>query len=374
MAFLIRSSSSMQPIPAVKQSPVDAFAERVGIGVMTTGRAFIGALPVTGQISAALQARDNWFGTSDPINISISDKLGSRPRDFSCQMKVCGVPIPDGAVLTHEGAQSDLEYRAKPIAETAVYHSTVVMRPAANGYSRPYIETRRTDTTEFRQELQQEAERVTKRLTSQIRSQGADAQQAGAIVSNAMRARLDELDSRLDQEAYGKAVAKLRKVHVGDLQPRRLELRFALLDVESDQAVLSTRFAVLEKLWRMFCQNPTLKASAGVESGKLLTEAARITAAASAGRLVRIKSPGTDCYKVDTWITTSFKHRQVPDNDIIVVQVVLSEFESFFHDGLPEADPAATLPVEDRPVAQTAPSETSTPPTYSITSGWGAFP
>lgn len=370
MAFVLRSPSPNAPVPG-PSTPGQVFKSRITPRLTGAGEALFNTLPGVALVGAGLQAKRNWLEDSPTVEIDVKQLLGWRSGEYACKLKVNGMPVPDGIVLTHETVRSPMEYRSQSITESALYSTVVDLKIDSRGYTTPYLVTRRTDTLALKSELEAEAVRTNVALSAQIAKEGLNRAEAAAKITNAMKARLDEYSQRLTDEQQGKAVEKLRKVHVGDLLPRQLELRFVVLDVQSEQAFLKTRFDMLDQLIRMFCKNPLLKEKALAPlEGKLLTAAARITAEAAAGRLVRLSGPGVDPYGVDTWVTTQFQHRQVPDSDMVFVQVILHEYESFFKDGLPEPVPEKTLPADDLRREPPKP-EPVTRPAYT---GWAAFP
>jgi hypothetical protein len=175
-------------------------------------------------------------------------------------------------------------------------------------------------------------------------------------------------DNNPDLVAKGVELGKARlekrvgKVYISDTEPRSAELRLVLHDViampttDGAPQLSVSRYALLETLWTSFCRNPH-GAAPYKDMGTVMSDAARINAENSAQHLVQLGSMGLDHYNVDTWLTADFQHQEIPNLDVIVVKISLTEFFSMFSTGLPTS---AAPPVnETTPVAPAAPSRPS---------------
>lgn len=363
MPLIASIPSHNSPAP-VQTSPL----QRVGSALESVAKdfAFSYATPY-------VKAYDYWLKQPKALSFELSDPYrGWKSASDLVKMTVSGDPIPVGAVMTHCQVRSPLEYRATALAEAVSTVSRATIAPNAQGISTVKIVSRSTETQALRDEINKQAGEIAKQITAKAI---ADAKKAGTSKTSAkgvagigvsdvilkvnddprIKALLAQLDKAINDEKFGKPSSRLRKVHVGDLQPRVAELRFTLMDVISAGELQASRHEVLASLIKMFCANNKVSDSGQAPVGSLLTEAAKVTAEAVAGRLVRVSSAGIDPYGVDIWATSSFLHQEVPDTDLIFVRITLVEYESLF---MSNARP--------KPVGATAPATSPALPGGSI--------
>lgn len=379
MAFIVLSPNSNAPI----ERPSPSFPARVGGAIKKTVVDL-----AESYVSPYVNAVDFWTGDSKPVDIPVSKPYeGWRSGREHASLSICGVPLPDGVIMTHCQGGSSIAYQATPLQEELKHSSRIELQQMtyrdANGKTQPglrfVIKSDKGGTALLDADIRTKANsRAVHDKVQQIGS--APDSQRGAIVTmneeSVLRSKIlaDELaqrDAILNDESVRRATQRLRKVHIGESNPRTVELRFTVTDVISGSHILlADRFKVLRNLYRMFCQNPSLEneGNASVSDDNIwLTTAAKATASATKGRLIKVSSHGIDAYGVDIWATTKFIHQEVPDTDLIFVRVVLTEYESIFKTEHPEPVAAAST-VSAKPVAATpaAPSK----PSYSPTGGW----
>lgn len=359
MPFQLRNPSPSGPIPA-PPSPLQRAGQAVAAPYLSV---------VDGYKSSIAGAYRTWLGDQPTANIPLSDPYsGWKPLSTACDLKVCGQAIPDGVVMTHCQVRSSMEYRPTPISEAVSFSARFVVKATATGRTSLAISSNAKGTAELEDAALKDAQELTRKL----QKQGGATE--GSILDDLNRVladRLAKISEARNQARFGKAASKFRKVHVGDALPRTAEIRFTVMDVLGDKTLLASRHEQLDRLHRLFCRNPSVKDSGLKPSGELLSEAAKVTAEAVAGRLVTLSSLGLDPYKVGTWACTSFIHREVPDSDLIFVQVVLTEYESLFKADAPVASaPAVQSPVAAVPVAPATPTK----PSYSPSGKWAQLP
>ena len=290
------------------------------------------------------------------------------PRSDPAILKVYGQPLPVGIVLTHCFVRERVSYRPYPLSAVS---------------SVPLVATFQTSLKRDPKTLQVIASNSTIKLKKdKFVSANMSAVQAEqdanykAFVANlgAKKANEDEINAALansnspDLAAAGVELGKARlekrvgKVYISDIEPRSAELRLVLHDViapptkDGAPQLSVSRYALLETLWTSFCRSPH-GAAPYKDMGTVMSDAARINAENSAGHLVQLGSMGLDPYNVDTWLTADFQHQEIPNLDVIVVKISLTEFFSTFSTGLPTS---AAPPVNEMtPVAPAAPSRPS---------------
>lgn len=373
----------LNPTTGPINPPMPSTLQRIGSAV---------AGPVMGTIDGYRNsiggAYQTWFGSDKAVDIPTSAPYsGWKPLSDACILSVCGQAIPDGIVMTHCQVRSSLEYRATPISEAVTYQSRFGVRPNAKGEATVAIVVNATGTSAEEQALTDEVSAKSKEIqalaVAQAKARGTvvkdpntgkpavNVEDLVRTLNELYEKRLNAISAKRDQAKFGKASAKFRKVHVGDNLPRVLELRFTVMDVLGDGALLASRYDQLKALHRLLCQNPSVKESGTVPDGQLLSEAAKVTADSVSGRLVRLSSKGIDPYGVDIWACTSFVHREVPDTDLVFVQATFSEYESLFKS---EPPAAAAPPAQAAPAAIVAPPAAPTKPSYSPTGKWAEIP
>ncbi len=381
MPYIIRNPNPGAPVPP---APSATPLQRVGSALRDVATD-VGS----GFIQPFVKGYNTWFGESKPVNITPSTPyLGWTPGSRDCELEVCGVQIPQGVVMTHCQVSSDMSYRATSLQEEVrrtprlvvdrfTYKDGNVIR------RRSQYKVKNVDPVVDAQEqaVQEIATGAAKRISDQRKKEKkapltVDEMEDEVVKDSVVKSQVEALGQSYADAKNGKLLAKLRKVHLADLQPRTLELRFTILDViaaGSPAVRRATRFDVLESLWRQFCQNPALKdAGAITNSGdKILTAAAKATVESMNGRLVRLSSPGINPYKVDIWGVKRFVHQEVPDSDMIFVRIILTEFESFFSENVVSASPATDTTAPAVPVK--APPATPPKPSYSPTGQWATL-
>lgn len=359
MPYLLRNPTPSGPIP-----PQPSLLQRAGQAVAAPYLAV-----VDGYKSSIAGAYRTWLGDQPTANIPLSDPYsGWKPLSTSCDLKVCGQAIPDGIVMTHCQVRSSMEYRPTPISEAVSFSARIGVAAAGSGRTRLTITSNARGTSELENQVLKDAEDLARTIQKKGgATEGSLLNDLNTILAD----RLAQIAQERNRLRFGKASSKFRKVHVGDALPRVAELRFTVMDVLGDSALLASRHDQLDRLHRLFCRNPAVKDSGLKPSGELLSEAARVTAEAVAGRLVTLSSLGLDPYKVGTWACTSFIHREVPDSDLIFVQVVLTEYESLFKSDAPKA---AAPAVQSAPAPIPAAPATPTKPSYSPSGKWDQLP
>lgn len=378
MAFVIRNPNPGSPIPP---APTATPLQRVGSSLRDVATD-VGS----GFIQPFVKGYNAWFGESKTVEITPSTPfLGWTPGARDCELLVCGTAIPQGVVMTHCQVSSDMSYRSTSLQEEVRRVPRLVVDKWTERKGNVLIpkwqyRVKNVDPDVDAQE--QAVEKIATDAAAQYKKNNPkskasyDEIAAEVVKQDSVQAQIAALGQSYSDSKNGKLLAKLRKVHLADLQPRSLELRFTVLDViasGSPSVRRATRFDVLESLWRQFCQNPSLKDVGAITSSgdKILTAAAKATIESMNGRLIRLSSPGINPYKVDIWGVKRFVHQEVPDSDMIFVRVILTEFESFFSDNTTSAAPTSntstpSVPVKAAPAAPVKPS-------YSPTGQWASL-
>lgn len=375
MAYVILAPNSNAPAESYDPS----FGQRVGNAIkaplMDMG---------LGYAEPYITGYKTWFGSDEPVRLPVSKPYeGWVSPASAAKLKICGVDLPDGIVMTHCQVGSTVSYSPTPLQEEIRRKSRIEARTytdkdgkkigtlfsikSEKGPGAEKIESLKGDLADGKSALR----RAITKMATDPKSKGGTEESLGETqdLANTLAAeRLKELDAIAVQESTRRARQRLKKVHVGETRPRTLELRFTLTEVISGSRILlASRFERLDRLHRLFCQNPTLKDDKSVATdNSWLTEASKVTAQATGGRMVRLSSAGIDPYGVDIWVTTKFVHQEVPDSDLIFVRVVLSEYESIFKDELPPPEPLAQVASKPVPPVPAAPPK----PSYSPTGGW----
>ena len=354
--------------------------QRVGAALKTTALDM-----VSGYIQPVANIYSKWFGSSELVDIPVSKPYeGWTHPSEAARISVCGVRVPDGIILTHCQVSRTAVYRSTPLQEEMKRTSRLVPytypsndprtgeRRTAVGFR---IKSDKSSIAETKASIEQRANDAQSAERVAMLHAGMRSIEQGTTLANKIFAKdLSALDSAANAATLDRAKARLRKAHIGELNPRAVELRFTLTDVIGSRVLLASRFERLSVLHRMFCQNPSLKDDKSLSfpsDNAWLTEAARVTAEASRGCLVKLSSPGIDPYHVDIWFTTKFVHQEVPDSDLIFVQVVLTEFQSDLSDSCPDIVSAVQ---PSSPVSVPASPATPAKPSYVPGSGWAAAP
>lgn len=268
------------------------------------------------------------------------------------QLKIHGIEIPIGAVLTHCLCQERTEYSARPLSDfnQASYklQAKYVVNKADGKLSA------RKDSVTIQQSSNKEAASRTEEGRAIIAAGNAELASKNQWPEQLTAKFQPELDALAGREGMDRMKMALNKTYVGDFLPRQSELRFVLQDVvepgpEAQPGTLQMgRYEVLRVLRSMFCANP-----AGVLHADVATDtrtmAAKINAANLAGRIVVMDLMGLQSYGVKSWVTVDFRHQEVPDSDQIAVRVLLVEFEAMYETSFPKIDeaglPATRVPV-----------------------------
>ena len=293
----------------------------------------------------------------------------SMPASDASRLQVYGVEVPDGIVLTHCTVTEQVQYRAYPLSDVspiALLTKTTEQIKMQKGPGGKFALASNLQTKLIKDKfaaapsatgaLQADSE-----LLSELKGSNMTLDQLNAKLATAAQPSLAQAGVELGKARLEK---KVGKVYISSIEPRRAELRLVLHDVITPVAgggpanLVHTRYDLLEMLWRLFCRNPQ-----GVMPYKdlntVMSDAARITAENSAGHLVSLASQGLKPYGVQTWLTTSFSHIEVPDIDVIAVKITLLEFESNFTTGQPTSPAAPTADSSVAPAAIKRPSYVS---------------
>lgn len=276
------------------------------------------------------------------------------------QLKVWSVPLPVGAVLTHETVKESVGYRAYPLADVTPISISAQVQTQYKQISRGTGDAKVTMMQAFfdvglRENAQYAGgEAAQKILANSIeivrKTEGKTINQI--TVQERVNAKNDAL---LKQAGNEQAIRKLRqrvgKIYLGDMEPKTAELRFVIHDVVGSQAdgipqLTRHRFQVAADLHRMFCTNGmgTKEVSTAYTA---LADAARLNADATGGHIVQLSSPGIDHFGVDRWLVASYEQIQVPDLDVIAVRVRLIELLSILSAPVEQPGEALSMPKVD---------------------------
>lgn len=297
------------------------------------------------------QVGDPWIGYKSPATPSI--------------LKVFGKELPDGIIMTHCTVTDSVDYSPRPVSQldNASLNLTATMITGTDsrgvkgrGYN---LETRLAQLSRSGSTSQGAA------MLAEARAFIAS---HGKLKEREMNDELAKIVKRYEDKIDAEVVEKsLIKAYIGDALPRVAELRFVIADAiqsgtdYASDKLLFDRYDLLAHFHHLLCHNPdgaTLAPVVASTNGR--TAAQRITAMNVVGRVLQLDSVGLAPYKVKSWVVTRFRHIEVPDSDLIAVQLVATEFEQIANSNLakpPTAslntcfDPASAKPaVEVRPV------------------------
>lgn len=268
---------------------------------------------------------------------------GYSPESESCKISVYGEPVWDGAVMTHCMVRDAVDYHSMPtsaldpaslsitlryqVAAARIKGKKEPVRVAKNVYQADQAVKGYQETPEYEQAFAL----VQTMLTDEtLKGDAIDDVVTKTVKSPAVQ---ELLKKAAFTDGKNSLSGTLNKIHVGEHQPKTLELQFVLHDtiyLDKDRYKLAVdRFTLLLGMRRLFCVNPQ-GMTKFVNEKTLRSVAAKISAESVKGRIVELKSKGIDPYGVSAWLTTSFEHREVPDSDVIAVKIVLREFESLY--------------------------------------------
>lgn len=279
-------------------------------------------------------------------------------------LSVCGQPLPAGIVMTHCRVSERVDYRGRPLQD--VVASQYALRETyrttfKDGKQSSYLAIKASKTTD----AQLAAAKLAQKAQAAV---DADIKAGKKVRVSDVSAQLTSADTSEELKAIGtkEGIERLRrkmgKVYIGDFLPRTAELRFILHDAIAIQSfggpgkLVFDRYDLLDRVHAFFCKNPNLQAEYRANEATVVSEAALITQANTAGHLVRLESMGLNPYKVDIWLVSEFTHMEVPDSDLIAVKMTLVEYESPYSSIMPEQAPVPGTTTEqkydriDRPV------------------------
>lgn len=283
------------------------------------------------------------LGITKPKEVKVTQKPAwDAASPQADKLRIWGMDLPLGAILTHCRVSEQIGYRAHPLSDVTPVSleamisqqiRKVLLKGKAGEADRIQMEaTFQGAIRKDKFSSSPAADKVVEIMNAVISSNDGKSITPGEQLAQAVPLVTPYLLLAAQQSSIAKLRAKVGKVYLGDPLPRRAELQFILEDVVSlrqdgGQTLSRSRYDVLYAMHERFCRNRFGSAPAD-RAYTALSDAARITASATAGHLVKLEMPSLDPYNVDQWLVANFEAIERPDLDVIAVRVQLVEFIS----------------------------------------------